>query len=1161
MRIHKLIFAVPLLLLASSAWGQDPRGTMLGRVTDATGSVMPGVEVRATNAQTGVTITALTNDRGNYNMPFLLPAVYKVKAEMPGFKGYAREGVQVRVSETVEINIQMEVGEISQTVNVTAETPVLDTAGASLGQVIDERRVLELPLFAGNPAELTMLAPGVMNATDMRIRKAAFNNAPSQMATDGNGQYNNEFQIDGVSNNFANGNGTSRVAFSPPPTAIKEFKIQTNPYDASVGHTIGAVTNVVTASGTNEIHGEAHFWERNSALDAPTFFQNKNNLKKAVYQDHRYGASAGGPVYIPHLYDGRSKTFWYYAYEGNKWGSPQSGYRTVPTEAMRNGDFSALLALGPSYQIYDPATTRPEAGGKFRRDPFQGNMVPANRMDPVSKKLLAFYPLPNVATSDKEFRSNYFYNLSASEDYYVHLVRIDHVFSENHRLFARIHYDWWEEDKDHWFGDYSAIVLNRINRGFALDDVYVINPQMVLNVRYGITSQDFPERRVTRGFDLASLGFSSTLVGLVDKEFATIPRVQIDDFDDLGRWESGDGSDTSLTHSVNTNVTRLQGNHNLKFGTDIRVYRGNHNRYASPTAPYFQFQSATYTKGPLNTDAAASTGQDMASFLLGIPGGSMERSASWAMQEKYYGLYLHDDFKLTSKLTLNLGLRYELETPLTERFDRLVAGFASDQSNPIEAQAKANYAKNPMPEIPIDQFRVLGGLTYVSTGGIGRSPYNGEKNNFQPKIGFAYQILPKTILRGGYGVFHDTVGVNSNQGIQTGFSQSTPIQASLDSGLTYVASVTNPLPNGLRPVAGAAGGLRTNIGQSLGSSSVPGFYDYNLLQPFAERWSFGIQQMLPWQFMIESTYVGNRGTRLGVNRNINSTPAQYLSTLPTRDAATISFLGTNFKSPFSGIDPIYGANMTRGNLLRPYPQFNDIWVEQPIGYSRYHSMQNRIERRFGQGFTFQLAHTWSKLMEAVEFLNATDPVPYYVIGSFDRPHRIAGSGIWEIPVGRGRRFGTALPSVVNGIIGGWQISGIYQTQSGAPLGFGNALFTGNLKDIPLPKDQRTIDRWFNVDAGFNKVSNQQLANNIRTFPLRFSGVRGDDQVRWDFSFIKNFQIHEDTRIEFRAETYNAFNQVSFATPNNTPTNSAFGTVTGVVSPSGRSWQFALKAVF
>jgi len=570
-------------------------------------------------------------------------------------------------------------------------------------------------------------------------------------------------------------------------------------------------------------------------------------------------------------------------------------------------------------------------------------------------------------------------------------------------------------------------------------------------------------------------------------------------------------------------------------------------------APNFTFDN-TYTHGPLNTDPGASMGQQMASFVLGVPSGSMERSASWAMQEKYYGLYLHDDFKLTQKLTLNLGLRWELETPLTERFDRLVAGFAFGESNPIEAQAKANYAKNPIPELPVDQFRVLGGLTYVENGEMGRSPYKGEKNNFQPRIGFAYQLFPKTILRGGYGIFHDTIGVNSNVGIQTGFSQSTPIQASLDSGLTYLATVANPLPTGLREPQGAGRGLLTNIGQGLS------FYDYNLLQPYAQRWSFGIQQMLPAQFMIESTYVGNRGTRLGVTRNLNVTPAQYLSTSPTRDKPTIDYLGASFKSPFAGIDPIYGANMSRGSLLRPYPHFGDINVERPIGYSIYHAMQNRIERRFSQGFTFQLAYTWSKLMEAVNFLNSTDPTPYYVIGNFDRTHRTAASGMWEVPVGRGRKFGSDLPSIVNGIIGGWQLSGIYSTQSGAPLGFGNVIFNGDLKDIELPKSQQTIDRWFNVDAGFNKKSAEQLGSNIRTFPLRLD-IRGDDQVRWDFSFIKNFQVHESARVEFRAETYNAFNQTSFGGPNTTPTSSSFGTVTSVVSPSGRSWQFALKALF
>jgi len=394
--------AFALMVWAELACGQDPRGSILGRVTDSSNAVVPGVEVRATNVATGVTASGVANEGGSYNIPFLLPGTYRIRAEIPGFKTYVRDGIQVRVSETVELNIQMEVGQISETVIATAETPLLDTAGSSLGQVVDERRVLELPLFAGNPMELTLLTPGVVNTTDMRLRKAAFNNAPSQIATDGNGQYNNEFQIDGVSNTFAVGNGTARVAFSPPATAIKEFKIETSPYDASVGHTIGAVTNVSTAGGTNELHGEAHFWERNSAFDAPNFFNNKNNTRPAVYQDHRYGASAGAPVVLPGLRDGRNRTFWYYAWESNKWGVPGTQTSTVPTPAERRGDFSELLRLGSRYQIYDPATTTPaadSAAGPSRTTSFRRPAsIPSARSSSVSTPSRTSRARPTAAT-------------------------------------------------------------------------------------------------------------------------------------------------------------------------------------------------------------------------------------------------------------------------------------------------------------------------------------------------------------------------------------------------------------------------------------------------------------------------------------------------------------------------------------------------------------------------------------------------------------------------------------------------------------------------------------------------------------------------------------------------------------------------------------------
>jgi Carboxypeptidase regulatory-like domain/TonB dependent receptor len=1152
--LHRLLIAALMSLAGiTGAFAQESRGTIIGRITDASGAVMPGAEVRAVNTATNVMATAATNEAGNFNIPFLIPGTYRVTAELAGFKKFIRNSVEVRVSETVELDMQLEIGNVSETTEIKSETPLLDTATPSLGQVIDQRRVQELPLFAGNPTEMALLAPGVVNATDMRLRKASATNASSQIGTDGNGQYNNEFTIDGVPNTFSAGNH-ARVAFSPPVYAVREFKIQTSPYDASVGHTIGALTNLSTASGENAFHGEVHLWERNAGFDAPNFFNNLNDERVPAYQDHRYGASVGGPVIIPRLYNGRNKTFFYYAYEGNKWGVPTPFTGTVPTVKERQGDFSELLALGPQYQIYAPEPTRATGTGRFMRDPIPGNIIPLGELDPVALNIINLFPLPN-RQGTPDGRNNFFATPKALEDYYVHFARVDHAFNDKHRIFARFHYDWWEEDKnDDFLNRNNALFLNRINQGIALDDVYVINSKMVLNVRYGLTYQEFPERRASRGFDLASLGFSPALTNLVfENDLATLPRVTIPGYSTIARWETGDGTNTSMVHSVSAGMTRLEGRHNLKFGTEFRVYRAFGNRFQLSTAPDLSFNNS-FTRGPLDNSPSAPIGQELAAMLFGVPAGTMSQSANHATQDRYFAFYLHDDFKLSSKVTLNLGLRYELETPFTERYDRLVAGFDFDQPNPLEAAAIANYARNPMPGLPVDQFRVRGGLTFVNQGGNGRSPFRGEKNNVLPRIGLAWQINEKTVLRTGYGIFFDTLGVNTTAPIQTGFSQSTPIQASLDSGLTYIATLANPLPNGLLSPLGPAGGLLTNIGQSIN------FFDPNMKHPYAQRWSLGVQRELPQGFLAEISYTGNRGTRIPVTRNYNGTPARYLSTKPVRDQETVSFLTQSFRNPFAGLDPIFGANIMRANLLRPYPQFGDIMVEESIGYSWYHSMQSRIEKRFSKGYTFLLGWSWSKLMEAVEFLNPTDPMPYESVGAFDRAHRITVSGIWELPIGRGRKFGNNLPPIANFIAGNWQIGAVIAQQTGPPLGFGNRIFNGDIKNIALPSDERTAERWFNVGAGFNTDSTQQLANNIRTLPLRFSGIRGDDQTRWDFSLSKSWPIREGLKMQLRADVFNAWNNVNFNTPNTDPINSAFGRVAST-SGEARNWQIAFKLTF
>ncbi|MBM3785945.1 MAG: carboxypeptidase regulatory-like domain-containing protein [Acidobacteria bacterium] len=462
-----------LVFVSFCAFAQDPRGTILGRVLDASGSAIPKASVKVVNEATGLTNTSISNESGDYRAPYLNPGSYRVEAEIQGFTRLVRPGVQVRTTEIVTLDLEMKVGQVSDSVEVKAETPLLNTADVSLGQVIDQRRIEELPLFAGNAMDLVHLAPGTVNGTNLRLRKAPFNAAPSQFGTNGTGNNNNDFTIDGVVNVYSDGTAP-RVAFSPPQTAIAEFKVQTSAFDASAGFSLGSNVNVTTKFGTNELHGELHHWLRHSKLDAPTIFQNRAGQKLALYQDNRFGGSAGAPLSIPGLYSGKNRTFWFYAFEANLFGDPNVGSQitTVPTAEMRRGDLSPLLRLSANNQVYDPRSTAAVAGGRFQRQPIPGNLIPTSRLDPVAQRLLQAWPLPNQ-TGTSDFRNNFFLSGKALETYWTNIGRIDHAFSESHRIFVRMHRDYWQEDKNRLFGpdNITGIILNRINRGAAFDDV------------------------------------------------------------------------------------------------------------------------------------------------------------------------------------------------------------------------------------------------------------------------------------------------------------------------------------------------------------------------------------------------------------------------------------------------------------------------------------------------------------------------------------------------------------------------------------------------------------------------------------------------------------------------------------------------------------------
>jgi hypothetical protein len=596
------------------------------------------------------------------------------------------------------------------------------------------------------------------------------------------------------------------------------------------------------------------------------------------------------------------------------------------------------------------------------------------------------------------------------------------------------------------------------------------------------------------------------------------------------------------------------GSHTLRYGFAGRLYRENYWDQGNSSGT-FTF-GTNWTEGPLSTSAGAPMGQSMASFLYGLPasGGITDPYAnSYAEQSKIAAFYLQDDWKISPKLTASFGLRYELPTPLTERYNRSVQGWNPNATDPLAAQVLAKYAQNPISQIPVSQFNVAGGLSFPAVGGDSRNLYPASNKNFMPRFGLAYHVTEKTVIRAGAGFFFEPIGVINVHSNQEGFAGSTLMVPSLDNGLTFAASLTNPFPNGfLPPVAGPT----TYYGQNIT------FFNQNLKNPYDMRWSLAVQRQLPWNSVLEVTYVGNKAVRLRLPRDLNTIPRQYLSTLSTRDQATINLLNSQVTNPFYPLLPGTGlasATVPIYQLLLPHPQYvGGMTIDTNQGYSWYHALEVRAEKRLSSGLTTTLSYSWSKLMEGMDFKNPSDTMPERVISPQDRTNRISWTVLYALPFGEGQRWASSVKPL-NTMISGWQFESIYAIQTGQALGFGDALFVGDTNTIALPSDKRSVQHWFNT-SGFVTASSQQLANNIQTLPTAFSYIRGDGQNQEDLSFLKNTQIKENMRLQFRAEAINAFNHPQFLAPNTTPTSTAFGQVT-----TEWSWprviQFGLKLQF
>lgn len=1187
----RLASALSCLLLASLLSAQETRGTITGTVTDPSGAAIAGAKLSAQNLQTNTIVLGTTGSDGTYVIPYLLPGPYTVTVEVQGFKKLVRQGIELRIAEKLNLDLRLEIGATQESVNVTADAPLLEVSTATSGQVIDRRRIAELPLSEGNPMTLVQLAPGIVITGGFNSNSALSNSGPSNWEVNGS-PGGNEYTLDGAPNTAdRQTQGAARVGLQPPTDAVEEFKVVTAGFDAQQGRTAGGSVDVAVRSGSNEFHGSLYEFVRNDIFMANSFFFNRQGQPKQARRYNRFGGTVGGPISIPKVYDGKDRTFFFTSIERIRPITPDFETLTVPAEDFRRGDFSSLLNRPTPLYVYDPLTARVE-GARVVRDPIQCNgrlnVICPDRISPIAANYLSFLPLPNTNLSSST--NNFSGNGPGDNTYDVFLTRIDHTFNERHRIFGRYSQGWRTEIDENSAGTVNGVRVNgrlghRGNKGAVVDYIYVRSATTILNLRAGYTrfKQD---RFALASFDyyISKMGFSPQALALFTAN--TLPQINISNYS--SPVEPTGYLNSNPAWSFQPTLTRILGSHSMRFGYDFRVYQQNRANQTYKAGQYtFNNDFTRQTDQNPSLPIEQLQAQGMAALLLGQPtGGNFPLLADNAATSKYHSFYIQDDWKVSRRLTLNLGLRYEVDLGTTERYNRIIQDFDSSVPNPTEAAVRANYARNPIPEISPANFRVPGGLIFASDA---RRGFNADRNNFQPRIGAAFQINARTAIRGGWGMFMVPFfldGINQN-----GFSRNTPLIASPDRGLTFTASLANPFPNGYIPEIKRD--LASLVGQNPGTI-VPS----NRANGLVQRWEVSIQHELPRRWLVETAYIGNRGYDLTVGVDANPIPRQYQSTSPIRDQALINFLDTPVANPFRGVAGYEGTNLytasviSRSQLLRPFPQYTGLGRERYDGASSYHALQLRAEKRFSQGYTFMASYAWSKYLEQVSLLNPTDDKFEKRLSDADSPQRIALSGIYELPWGRGRRWGSGWSGVKEMLLGGFQLQGVFQYQAGRPLTLGNVYYSGKLSDLkPVIKGStigvlgssnindnvfltniQTTGFYFqdaavqtNGQLDYNKQRNDSrinLSQNIRTLPSRVSNLRNQGIALWDMSLIKNFAFSESVKLQFRAECINALNKFHFNAPVLNPRDSNFGRVTNTDSPTNpREFQLGLRLVF
>jgi Carboxypeptidase regulatory-like domain/TonB dependent receptor len=1174
-------FALGIMFGATrlSAQSQAFTATINGTVTDRSGSVVTGAKITLTSVERGIARTFVTRDSGTYTITLLPPADYSLKVEQPGFQTYEQRGISLAAGASATQDIVLSVGAISQEVVVSDSAPLLNTENANISADISQKQVVELPLNLRNVYGLASLNSSVNNSTQSQmVNSNGISGSADQdisfLNFGGTHFGTAAFLLDGTWDTAQDWGG---VVYVPSVESVQEFKIQTNAFTAQYGWSSGNVVNVVSKSGTNRFHGSLFEFYRNSALDANNYFNNRNNKPRPDFSRNQYGGSAGGPLYLPGIYKQTNKTFIFGVYERLRQSTPASLTATVPTQTFIGGDFSALLttkvlgqdALGRNiYQgaIYDPYTTRTITKGQvdpktglvatssgYIRDAIPGNTLnhSVKGIDPVAAKISAgkYWPAP----TNSGLTNNFFASVPATAQSDEYSIRVDHNFSDASRMYARYsHKSEQKTNSPNFFGDSNPAgpgVYNPNNRWSAgVGYSHIFSQSLILSANAGLNR--WIEQSVTQGdgFAPSTLGLPSSLDPIANQ----FPGIRIDNYSGLGPGAINNQDSYAVprnyfTYSVD--LTKTLSRHTLSFG-----YMGVVNQILGGHifGTKFNFPVGS-TAGPDPANVTQGTGQGFASFLLGVPdnantnyGGATGVNAQLATEKNYLGGYVQDDWKATPRLTVNAGIRYEVQTPLTERHNKQQY-FDFTAINPFGAGTGISTP----------------GELVFNGGPNRRGLYNTSYSNFGPRLGISYRVTDKLVVRSGYGIFF--IPSYTGNGPADGFTQSTPIRGTQN--FIPFDTLSNPVPNGILLPQGSALGALQDVGQN-----VPAVRSARA-STYLQQWMFGIQYSIRNNDMVDITYVGNRGIKLsagGYERNMLNPQFFSLGSAALNQLVPNPFAG---KLTSSGCQ-LQNALVPRQQLLRPFPHYCSVQDQAaPVGDSYYDALQMTYTHRFHAGFSVLASYTFSKFIDDVEGNNGwansgpTSIRNYYNLAAeksvdgADIPHSLVISYIYELPIGKGKAVGSNLSKPVDAIVGGWQVSGISTFKQGFPLGIAPANNTlgqygGNRRpDVVgnMHVANPTIDKWFNT-AAFQDPTDPFSFGNA---PRYIATLRAPGYQNWDLSIQKYWRFGEIARLQFRAEMYNAFNRANFYAPNQSSgSGTAFGTISGAFP--ARDTQFGFK---